>query len=96
MALLNQQFLQNIGITLDEQTASAFDQHFQETLKLRVLDGVIDTLSDTELEELAALKDQDDDKLQAWLQAKVPDFAQIVEDEVAILIGEVAENADSI
>lgn len=96
MSLLNQNFLQTIGVTIDEPMAEAFNDHFEETLKQRVLDGVIDTLSDQELEELISIREQGDEVLQNWLQERVPDFKQIVEDEVAILIGELVENADSI
>lgn len=96
MSLLSKDFLRSINITLDDTTAAAFNIHFEETLKQRVLDGVIDTLNDQELEELVAVRKQGDEVLQEWLQANVPDFKQIVEDEVAILIGEIAENADHI
>jgi hypothetical protein len=96
MPLLNKQFLQNLGIQLDDATYAAFSEHFEETLGERVIDGIIDTLDDNELAELAALRNQDDERLQAWLQAKVPDLPQIVEDEVYILMGELAENSDKI
>ncbi len=96
MPVLTQQFLQTLGINLDEQTAAAFSEHFEQTLGERVIEGIVDTLDDQELEELAALRDQDDEKLQQWLQAKVPDLKDIVEDEVAILVGELAENSDKI
>ncbi len=96
MPLLNKQFLQNLGINLDDETYAAFDAHFEATLGERVIEGIIDTLDDTELAELAALRAQDDEQLQTWLQAKVPDLPQIIEDEVHILLGELAENSDKI
>jgi hypothetical protein len=96
MPILTQQFLQTLGITLDEQTYASFAEHFETTLGDRVIDSIIDNLGDDQVEQLAAMRDQGDDELQAWLQANVPDLKEIVEDEVAILIGELAENSEQI
>jgi hypothetical protein len=96
MPLLTQTFLQNLGVNLDEETYNAFSSHFEETLSQRVIDGVIDTLDDDELSQLADLRNQDDEQLQLWLEQNVPDLKQIINDEVAILIGELAENSDKL
>ncbi len=96
MPVLTQQFLQNIGIDLDEQTRTAFSEHFEETLGNRVVDAIVDMLEEKQLEELAALRDSSDEQLQAWLQTNVPELKEIIEDEVAILMGELVENSDKV
>jgi hypothetical protein len=96
MPVLTQQFLQNLGINLDDQTSAAFSEHFEQTLGDRVVDAIVDNLDEQQVEQLAALRDQDDEQLQTWLQTNVPDLKEIVEDEVAILMGELVDNNDKI
>ncbi len=96
MAIISQSFLEDIGISLDQQTYEAFAAHFEETLGDRIIDGIIDTLSDEELEQLTQLRADDDANLQTWLQSHVPDLKEIIEDELAILVGEIAENSEQI
>jgi hypothetical protein len=96
MPVLTQTFLQSLGINMDDTTYQAFAEHFEATLDERVVDAVTDSLNERQLEELVALRDQDEARLQAWLQANVPDLNEIVQDEVDILLGELAENSESI
>lgn len=96
MPVLTKQFLQSLDIELDDQTFEAFDEHFEATLQQRVIDAIIDTLDEQQLEQLAALRDQDESAMQAWLQANVPDLSYIVQDEIDILLGDVAEDSDEI
>ena len=96
MSVLTQDFLQLIGINLDEQTYQAFADHFEATLDQNVFDAITDSLNEQQLEELVTLHGQDDAQLQAWLQANVPDLTEIIQDEVDILLGELAENSDKI
>lgn len=96
MATLNKQFLSSIGVELDDSTVEAFSLHFEDTLTERVIEEVIDTLEGDKLEELISIRDNDDNSLQTWLQQNVPDLTEIINQEVAILIGEIAENSDQI
>lgn len=96
MATLNKQFLSSIGVELDDNTVEAFSLHFEDTLTERVIEEVIDTLEGDKLEELISIRDNDDNSLQTWLQQNVPDLTEIINQEVAILIGEIAENSDQI
>ncbi len=96
MAILSQQFLQTIGINMDEQTLQAFSDHFEEALGERVINEILETLDEPQVQELVTLRDQGDEQLQAWLQANVPDLKEIVEDEVYILMDELVENAEHI
>lgn len=97
MALLSKQFLNTLGITLDDASSEAFSQHFENTLNSRVIEEIIDILENDQLEQLATLRDSGDDEvLQKWLVENIPDLSEIIQDEVAILLGEIVENSDEI
>lgn len=96
MTAINKEFLDSIGIDLDEEHYQAFAEHFDETLENRVITSMTDVLDDQQLESLAAMQNQDDTVIQAWLQANVPNLTEIIQDEVDILLGELAENSDKI
>lgn len=57
---------------------------------------LIAELSDEQVDELAALRGGTDEELAAWLKQNVPDLKEIIEDETAILLGELAEHSDSL
>lgn len=96
MATLNKQFLETLGITLDGQTFRAFNEHFETTLEERVIESILDELNEQQLGELSELRGQSDEQLQPWLQANVPDLNEIVQDEIDILLGDLAEDSEKI
>ncbi len=93
---LTQQFLQEIGITIDEQAFATLREHFGTTLEDRVINEVIDSLSNEQAEELATMKEASSEQLQSWIHSNVPELADIIQDEVDILLGELSENADAV
>lgn len=93
--LLSKQFLANIGVVLDEQTYQALSEHYEETLNDRVMSEIVDELDDSQLEELQKLKNTPD-KLPEWLLKNVLQLDEIIEDEIAILMGEVAEDSNKL
>ena len=96
MPILTKEFLEQIGIHLDDESIAQLSEQAEEKLYRRVLDEIIELSDSAQLEELKKLEEMDDESAQAWLQANVEDFDEIVEDEIAILLGEIAENADNI
>ncbi|MCA9334590.1 hypothetical protein KC953_00430 [Candidatus Saccharibacteria bacterium] len=94
MAVLTQNFLQSLGIELDETTLQAFSDHFETTLFERVVESILDELSDDQLTELSTLREQNDEQLQSWLQANIPNLSEIIQDEVDILLGDLAEDSE--
>jgi succinate dehydrogenase flavin-adding protein (antitoxin of CptAB toxin-antitoxin module) len=96
MALLNQSLLENLGINLSEQDYALLSEHFETTLRERVINEITFELTPDQARELASLQQASDDDLIAWLTANVPDLADIVADEVDILLGELAENGQAI
>lgn len=94
--LLNRKFLEGIGVELDEQTFDALSEHYERTLNERVMAEIVDGLDEDQLEALHSLEGGETDLLCAWLVANVPQLDEIIEDEVAILLGEIAESSDQI
>ncbi|MFZ2545332.1 MAG: DUF5663 domain-containing protein [Candidatus Saccharimonadales bacterium] len=96
MNILTNEFLEGIGIHLDGPTYQAFSEHFDDMLFDRIIEDVIDSLDEDQLEYLSKMRDEDSDKVLGWLQTNVPEFNDIIKDEVDILLGDIAENADHI
>ncbi len=95
MALLDKTILDELGIELTDQDYERLAEHFETTLRERVIGEIVEELSPEQAEQLAAMQGVSDDQLLAWLQANVLDFGDIVSDEVDILLGELAENAEA-
>lgn len=94
--LLSRQFLKSIGVELDEETYLALSKHYEDTLDDRLVQAIIEELDENQLEELSRLRGTSGQLLQEWLAVNVPKFDEIIEGEVAILMGDIAESADSI
>ncbi|HUO61885.1 MAG TPA: hypothetical protein VMT96_00330 [Candidatus Bathyarchaeia archaeon] len=96
MSALTKEFLESIGVQLDDEAFAAFAEHFDSTLKERILTDIVDELDDEQLVQLEQLKNSEGDELWRWIQTNVKDLSDIISEEVDILLGDVAENADSI
>lgn len=96
MPLLSPTLLENLGINLSEEHYQALAEHFETTLNERVINEIVLELSPEQAEQLATLQQAGDEEVLAWLRANVPDVAEIVTDEVDILLGEIAENSEAI
>jgi len=96
MPLLTPTLLENLGINLSEEHYEALAEHFETTLNERVINEIVLELSPEQAEQLATLQQAGDEEVLAWLKTNVPDVAEIVTDEVDILLGEIAENSEAI
>lgn len=96
MAILSKQLLESLGVELTDEHLALLEEHFETTLDERVTAEIALELGDDQLEELEALSDAPDEQVQAWLAENVPDLKEIIEDETAILLGELAENSDQL
>lgn len=96
MSVLTKEFLESIGISLDDDTYLSFTTYFDETLSTRIIDEIIDELDENQLSEFEKLKDSNDDQLWQWVNSNIPNLSKIIQDEVDILLGDVAENSDNI
>ena len=96
MSLLSPTLLENLGINLSEEHYQALAEHFETTLNERVINEIVLELSPEQAEQLSQLQQAGDEEILTWLKANVPDIADIVADEVDILLGEIAENSEAI
>lgn len=96
MALLNKTLLETLGIRLSDQDYALLATHFETTLHERVINEITLELNPDQARELASLQGASDEILLQWLTTNVPNLADIVSDEVDILLGELAENSEII
>lgn len=95
--LITRDVLTQAGINLDGKDIDALLTHLNQTLEERVGTEITASLSDEQLNELLDLQEKGDDEAVAdWLQANVEELDQIAQDEIDILLGELAENSDGI
>lgn len=96
MTLLTPTLLENLGINLSEEHYQALAEHFETTLNERVINEIVLELSPEQAEQLSNLQQSSDQEIMTWLKVNVPDFSDIVVDEIDILLGEIAENSEAI
>ncbi|HET9098362.1 MAG TPA: hypothetical protein VFN51_01975 [Candidatus Saccharimonadales bacterium] len=95
MPMLTRELLKDLGIGLSDQEYKLLADHFETTLQDRVIKEIVEELNPEQAWQLSQLQSASDDQLYGWLLANVPDFRDIVSDEVDILLGEIAENSES-
>lgn len=95
--LITKALLDEFGIELGDQDEQVFLQHLNDTLDERVGTEITESLEDDQLKELMDLQEKGtDEEVGAWLDKNVPDLQEITQDEIDILLGELAENADDV
>ncbi len=76
MFQLDDKFLQDVGLgELPEEQKKAFLQHIYDELELRVGAKLSEGLSEVQLTEFEGFVNQDSEKVTAWLNANVPNYA---------------------
>ena len=84
-----------LALALASVAKQADDEQYEAELDNRIVNEIVDELDTEQLRELTRFKDNGDDAgLQRWLIENVPDLDKIVEEEMAILLGEIAENSE--
>ncbi|MGE5298630.1 MAG: DUF5663 domain-containing protein [Acidobacteriota bacterium] len=96
MAILTPDIVRNLGIELVEADMQSLAEHFEATLDERVINEIVLGLTPEQAQQLAELQQAGDDTILEWLQANVPDLADIVSDEIDILLGELAESSETL
>lgn len=97
MITIDKNLLTSIGITLPENEEADFLQYLYTTLEERVGTAITQLLNDDEFDELMDLElKADDATIEAWIRTHVPDYANIIQDEFDILMGELADHANSL
>lgn len=91
------QTLQSFGVQVDDATAASLLEHLNDTVEERIGAEITESLSDEQLKELLDLQEAGtEDQVGEWIAQHVPDYAQIVQDNIDITVGEVAQNTDGI
>jgi len=74
-----------------------FIKDIGENLKLRVGMKFAEIMSDDQLEQFQAVMDSDDDEAATkWLVANVPNYAQLVADEMQAIKSEIQHTVDEV
>ena len=95
--LITRELLDEFDISLEGQDEATFLQHLNDTLEERIGAEITESLDDDQLKALLDLQENGtDEEVGAWIQQNVPELQQITQDEIDILLGEVAENSDAI
>lgn len=94
MSLFSQSFLQRIGVNISDQEFAPFRTYFFDTLNNRIIAEVVESLETPQLEQLAAIRNHSEDEVQKWLATNIPNLKDIIEQEISILVGEIAESSD--
>ena len=94
---ITKEMLTNLGINLEGQDVASLLSHLNDTLEERVGSEITDSLDEAQLKVLVEMQDKaGDEEIGEWLAKNVPDFEQIVQDEIDIILGELAEGTDGI
>ena len=90
--------LSSVGINLPDDQAQALIQHVEATVYERISEEIVDSLDDAQLAELVALQGDDvpAEQVEAWIRERVPEYDEIIEDNVTIVLGELVENSEAI
>jgi len=77
MFQLDDKFLQDVGLgDLPDQQKQAFLQHIYQELELRVGTKLSEGLTESQMAEFEAFVDQKEDKVLAWFEDNMPDYAE--------------------
>lgn len=90
--------LNSIGINLPEDQMQALIQHVEDTINSQIGEEIVESLDDEQLKELVQMQDNDvpAEEIDTWIRERVPEYDEIIEDNVAIVLGELADNSDAI
>lgn len=95
--LITKALLDEFGIELGDQDEQAFLKHVNDILDERIGTEITESLEEDQLKELLGVQEKGtDEEVGAWLDKNVPELQEIAQDEIDILLGELAENADNV
>lgn len=95
--IITKALLDEAGIDLSGKDIDTLLAHLNQTLEERVGTEITESLDDTQLNELLEVQENgSDEEVGSWLDKNVPELQEITQDEIDILLGELAESADDI
>ena len=94
---ITKELLDSVGIATTPATLQPLLDELNEMLEERVGTEIAQSLDDDQLKTLIALQQAGDEAdTQRWLGNNVPELQEIVQDEIDIILDEVAQNADGL
>lgn len=85
--------LASTGVSIPDDEVGPLLDYLNDILEERIGEEIVETLDDEELEELAQLQESGtEEELDTWLKENVIELEEIVEEEVAILLGETTKH----
>jgi succinate dehydrogenase flavin-adding protein (antitoxin of CptAB toxin-antitoxin module) len=86
----------DFGITIDADALEGTVAELNEKVAELVGEEIITSLTPTEAEKLAdMMDDMDDDEISEWIISKVPDYPEIIENNIDIVLGEFVESHET-
>ena len=98
VSMITVEQLRSIGIDLPEDQMQALMQHTEDTINEQIGEEIVDSLDDEQLQELVAMQEADApaEQVEEWIVERVENYQEIVEDNVAIVLGDLAQNVEAI
>jgi len=89
---VTKEMLADLGLDVsDDQLA-----HLNETVEERIGVEITESLNDDQLKELLALEESgSEDELGNWIAEHIPEYQEIIEDNIDIVIGEFVDENDN-
>lgn len=94
MSGLSKEFLNELGVTMDDQTFQMFSDHFDQELHNHILQRIIQQLGPEQVIDLGNMDGVNPDIIWQWLQSNVPNLGDVVQAEVDAMLAEVVRNSD--
>lgn len=89
--------LNEMGIELSADKMTSLLDHLNQELNERVGTALLQELDDEQIDEYNEfIKTASEDQVGEWLSAKIPEFTQIIQDEIDVMLGDVAEKAEKL
>ena len=89
--------LRALGLQLSDEELDQMISHLNDTVEERIGAEITDSLTDEDLAEFVKLQESaSDEELGTWIAAHIPDYVEIVQDNIDIVLGELVESTESI
>ena len=86
-----------LGITVSDADAQSLITHLNQTVEERIGIEIAQQLDDAQLQELVKLQTSaTPEELGEWIAERVPDYEQIVQDNIDIVVGQLAESVEGV
>jgi hypothetical protein len=94
---ITKEIIDQLGINLNETDVDSLLAHLNSTLAERIGAEITEELDDEQLKTLLRLQETaSEEEVGDWIKQNVPEIEQIAQDEVDILLGELADGSDII